>query len=78
MGTTALVSGETLERAGNGLIVRYLGRVRVVGRREPIALHELLGVEGDETPIGPAVIARFEASVAAYSAARRSRGLIRL
>ncbi|MEE8411300.1 MAG: adenylate/guanylate cyclase domain-containing protein [Acidobacteriota bacterium] len=70
MGTRVLVSGETLAHAGNGLIVRYLGRVRVVGRREPIALHELLGVEGDETPISPAAIARFEASVAAYSAGR--------
>lgn len=70
MGTRALVSGETLAHAGNGLIVRYLGRVRVVGRRKPIELHELLGVEGDETPISPAAIARFEASVAAYSAGR--------
>ena len=68
IGTRALVSGETLERAGDGLIVRYLGRVRVVGRDDPIALHELLGVEGDVTRPDAAAIVRFEAAVESYVA----------
>jgi adenylate cyclase len=70
MGTRALVSGETLARAGGGLIVRNLGRVRVAGRDDPIELHELLGLEGEETRLDATTIARFEAAVGAYAAAR--------
>jgi len=70
MGTRALVSGETLAHARGGLIVRYLGRVQVVGRDDPIELHELLGVEGEETRLDAAAIVRFEAAVEAYTAGR--------
>ena len=70
MGTRALVSGETLERAGDGLVVRYLGRVRVVGRDEPLALHELLGLHDERTRPDRAAIARFEAAVEAYTERR--------
>jgi adenylate cyclase len=69
-GTLALVSGETLDAAGDGLIVRYLGRVRVVGRDDPIRLYELLGLRGDETRPDAAAIARFEAAVEDYAAGR--------
>jgi adenylate cyclase len=68
IGTRTLVSGETIERAGGGLIVRYLGRVRVVGRGDPIALHELLGLAGEVTQPDAAAIARFEAAVESYAA----------
>ena len=70
MGTRVLVSGETLERAGDDLVVRYLGRVRVVGRDDPIELHELLGCKGDEIRLDAPTIARFESAVAAYAAGR--------
>lgn len=70
VGTRALVSGETLDAAGAGLVVRYLGRVRVVGRDDPIRLYELLGLEGDTTRPDGAAIARFEAAVEAYAAGR--------
>jgi adenylate cyclase len=68
VGTLALVSGETLEQAGGGLTVRYIGRVRVVGREDPIALYELLGLAGDATRPDAATITRFEAAVDAYTA----------
>jgi adenylate cyclase len=42
MGTRAIVSGETLAAAGAAIPTRRLGRVRVVGRSEPVALHELI------------------------------------
>jgi len=70
VGTRTLVSGETLEQAGNGLAVRYLGRVRVVGRDDPIALYELLGLAGDVTDPDSATIARFESAVEAYTEGR--------
>ncbi len=70
LGTRALVSGETLAQAGDDLQVRRLGRVRVVGRDEPIELHELLGLEGEEVGWDHAAIARFEEAVDAYAAGR--------
>jgi adenylate cyclase len=42
LGTRAIISGETLAAAGGGVLTRRLGRVRVVGRTEPVALHELI------------------------------------
>jgi adenylate cyclase len=42
MGTRAIVSGETLAAAGDAVPTRRLGRVRVVGRSEPVVLHELV------------------------------------
>jgi adenylate cyclase len=41
-GTRAVVSAETLAAAGDGFPARRLGRVRVVGRSEPVTLFELL------------------------------------
>jgi len=69
-GTIALISGETHDAAGEGLVVRYLGRVRVVGRADPIRLYELLGLTGDETRPDLPAIARFEAAVEDYTAGR--------
>jgi adenylate cyclase len=69
-GTIALISGETHDAAGDGLVVRYLGRVRVVGRADPIRLYELLGLTGDETRPDLPAIARFEAAVEDYTAGR--------
>jgi adenylate cyclase len=48
LGTRAIVSGETLSAAGAGFPTRRLGRVRVVGRTEPVALHELMATADSE------------------------------
>jgi len=61
MGTRAIVSGETLAAAGAGIPTRKLGRVRVVGRSEPVALHELVSDEAVEAIKEP-----FEAALADF------------
>jgi adenylate cyclase len=60
LGTLALVSGETLARAGGQLVVRPLGRARVAGRSEPVEVHELLGLEGETLSIGAEALEHFE------------------
>ena len=62
LGTRAIVSGETLAAAGAGIPTRKLGRVRVVGRTEPVALYELVAaaeVEAIKEPF-EAALADFE------------------
>jgi adenylate cyclase len=48
-GTTVLASADTLAQTDGAFVTRSLGRVRVVGRTEPVHLHELLG-RTDEAP----------------------------
>ena len=57
--TRAIVSGAALEHAGEGFLVRSLGRVRVVGKSEPLAIYELLGRRGETLESAPA-FARYE------------------
>jgi adenylate cyclase len=47
LGTRAIISGETLQAAGSGVATRRLGRVRVVGRSEPVALFELTSADAE-------------------------------
>jgi len=70
IGTLALASGEALAETDGKLVVRPLGRVRVVGRAEPVALYELLGLKGDATTPDAAAIALFERAVADFVARR--------
>jgi adenylate cyclase len=70
VGTLVLASGEALAATDGSLIVRALGRVRVVGRAEPVALFELLGVDGDETRPDKRTIERFERAVSDFSERR--------
>ncbi len=82
--TSAIVSGDTLAAAGDGFVARRLGRVRVVGRQEPIALHELVAESGDATITRPAGLAEFEAALVEFergafaSAAARFRQVLAL
>ena len=46
---------------------RPLGRVRVVGRSEPVELYELLGLKGDATTPDEEAIACFERAVAEFA-----------
>jgi len=52
-GTLALASGETMLATDGRFITRSLGRVRVVGRHEPVVLHELIA-KRDEAGRGDA------------------------
>ncbi|HPF69117.1 MAG TPA: adenylate/guanylate cyclase domain-containing protein [Candidatus Krumholzibacteria bacterium] len=49
-GTATMISEATRAACGDALLVRPLGDVRVVGRREAVAVHELLGLAGDARP----------------------------
>lgn len=48
-GTYTIISEETFQAAGEGLLVRRMDRVRVVGIDRPVRLYELLGYADDST-----------------------------
>lgn len=49
LGTAVLISDATRD-AADGLVVRTLGRFRLVGKRNPLLVHELLGADRQATP----------------------------
>lgn len=69
-GTQALISQETLAASDGSLVVRPLGRVQVVGRAEPVAIYELLGMAGETTVPDAEAIERFRLALEDYSARR--------
>jgi adenylate cyclase len=69
-GTQTLVSGEALAATDGSLIARPLGHIRVVGRGEPVAIHELLGISGETTRPNAQAIERFERALEDFSASR--------
>jgi len=70
LGTQALASHETLAATDGSLVVRPLGRIGVVGRAEPVAIYELLGMPGDATRPDARAIERFTRAVEDYAARR--------
>jgi adenylate cyclase len=73
-GTRVLATADALEATDGAFVTRCLGRVRVVGRSEPVVLHELLGLsdEDPETAYRPSVAARarFDAAMERFTAGR--------
>ncbi|HOX26120.1 MAG TPA: adenylate/guanylate cyclase domain-containing protein [Candidatus Krumholzibacteria bacterium] len=49
-GTGILASETTVRAAGAAILARELGRVKVVGRREPVTVYELGGLAGEVEP----------------------------
>ncbi len=49
-GTGTLVSEETWRRAGPGVLGREIGRVRVLGRIQPVTIHEPWALPGEPAP----------------------------
>ncbi|HKQ60162.1 MAG TPA: adenylate/guanylate cyclase domain-containing protein [Candidatus Polarisedimenticolaceae bacterium] len=68
--TRALVSGETLSRTDGRFVVRPLGRFRVVGRSEPVEVHELLGTRDEPAPPGASAHEPFARALAEFTAGR--------
>jgi adenylate cyclase len=62
-GTRAMVSGDAIAAAGEGFVARRLGRVRVVGRHEPVALFEILGAPDDAAAFGSVDLPGFESAL---------------
>lgn len=68
-GTRIIISESTRAAAGQGLVTRQLGAVRVKGKRQPVAIFELRGL-GTPSAGDAEAIARFEAGLAAWNAQR--------
>lgn len=49
-GTGILASEATVRAAGEAILARELGRVKVVGRKEPVTVYELGGLAGEVEP----------------------------
>src|SRR5207248_1391730 len=62
--TQVLATRETVQAAGRGLITRRIDTVRVMGRREAVELHEVMGA-ADAMPL------RLREQCDAYAAALR-------
>lgn len=67
-GTRAIVSDDALRAAGDGFISRRLGRVRVVGRHESVALHEVLGGPGEPSSMPEEDREAFESALRRFEA----------
>ncbi|HPF35937.1 MAG TPA: adenylate/guanylate cyclase domain-containing protein [Candidatus Krumholzibacteria bacterium] len=76
-GSATMISGATLAAAAGAVQVRDLGTAAVVGRKEPVPVHELTGLAGDAPPPGhpefAAALARLragelDAAAAAFAA----------
>src|SRR5207249_5126014 len=57
-------------QAGARLVVRPLGRARVAGRKEPVEVHELLGLAGEALPIAAPALERFQRARSSFVARR--------
>jgi adenylate cyclase len=69
-GTKALASGETLRATDGRFVTRPLGRVKVVGRTEPVELHELVGTRDEADKIRNGHLGAFAAALEAFTTAR--------
>ena len=69
-GTLALASGEAIAATDGRFITRPLGRVRVVGRREPVELHELIATKDEVERSDAAFLEAFASARKAFEAGR--------
>jgi len=67
-GTRALASDETMAATDGSLVSRLIGRIQVVGREKPVAVHELLGLAGEATTPDAGGIERFAQALNDYRA----------
>ena len=69
-GTYAMISENTYEQARDVVEARELDLIRVVGRREPVRVYELLGRKGELDPGRAELAERYRDALAAYRAQR--------
>jgi adenylate cyclase len=69
LGTQLLISDATFKRLTIPMVSRPLGRFRVVGRKDPVILHEILGL-GIAEPITALLLKQYAAALALFDAAR--------
>ena len=63
-GTYTMISESTYRAAGDTIVSREMGRLRVVGRREPVRVYELTGLTADGVPGVPANAQDFTSGLA--------------
>jgi adenylate cyclase len=69
-GTLALASGEAIAATDGRFITRPLGRVRVVGRQEPVELHELIATRDETGRSDAALLTAFASARSDFEAGR--------
>ncbi len=69
-GTRALASGETMRRTDGRFVTRSMGRIRVVGRTEPVELHELIATKDENGRIDAPSLEAFSLARQAFEAGR--------
>ncbi len=69
-GTLALASGESIAATDGRFITRSLGRARVVGRTEPVELHELIATRDETGRTDAALLEAFAAARADFEAGK--------
>ena len=67
-GTRILVDAATRAQAGERLAFREIDSLRVVGKREPVRVFELLALAAEQTPEQAGLVQAFEAALARYRA----------
>jgi len=67
-GTRILIDAMTRAMAGDAIETREIDTVRVVGRQEPVLIHELTGRPGAIDPKRSAILARYAEGLALYRA----------
>jgi len=74
-GTYTMISESTYSQVADAVEVRELDLVRVVGRREPVRIYELLERKGELDPDRQAVMDAYSAALAHYRAQRFEEAL---
>ena len=69
-GTAIMLSEATRVLVGDAFVVRELDRIRVVGKRVPTGIYELIAPAGAPLPFPPAFLPAYDAALAAYKARR--------
>lgn len=69
-GTLALASDETIRATDGRFLTRSLGPVRVVGRNEPVILHELVATRDETGRTDAPLLETFAAALAHFTAGR--------
>jgi adenylate cyclase len=69
-GTLALASGEAIRATDGRFVTRPMGRVRVVGRKEPVELHELIATKDETGRTDAGLLVAFAEALAHFEAGR--------
>jgi adenylate cyclase len=72
-GTLVIASDSTWQAAQGAAFGRALDRVRVKGKAEPVAIHEVMAIAGAETTAQQALASSYAEAFAAYQARQWQR-----